>query len=67
MSTHTIHTHQHRLDRSHNILLLFIPGLIFTIVIGVYLILRLETGQTLQGGIAKEVSKSDKILDNISN
>ncbi len=43
---HVVHTHQHKLDRSHNVLLLMIPGFIFTLVLAVYLITRVQIEHT---------------------
>lgn len=42
-----IHTYHHRLDRKHNVLLLLVPGLIFTLVLAVYLLLRIQILESL--------------------
>jgi hypothetical protein len=47
MSETIHHIHQHRLDRKHNVLLLFIPGLIFVFVVGMYLVFRLQMNEPL--------------------
>jgi hypothetical protein len=54
----SIHAHQHRLDRSYNILLLLIPGLIFMVVIGVYLILRVQ-----EDAVIRSEAEAQSILD----
>ena len=67
LDINTIHLHKSRLEEKTNILLLLVPGLIFILTLGLFLLtLNRQTGEQIAAGEDSYVLSEKDSLDNTS-